>query len=320
MGKNKALFPTFAINADKISKEDLVNSYIRYMLVRTQSMFEYKGLPDTLPAKWLEFYLQTNGNAFITKVDGNLYAFTGGLGGKPDAYYLPTIYTVANPALNFTKECKIGEDGVLIYNDASNIGLVPLLSRYAALMAENYISMRIAIISARSTSLISASDDTTKRSAEEYIRKLIEGELSIVGENTFFDGVKVQPTRISGQSAISELIEMQQYLKASMYNEIGLQSNYNMKREAINATESQMNDDMLKPLVDDMLQERQNAVEEINKMFDTEISVDLASAWKMNEQEEQLEIEAMYNQLDSNEQSKENDEGDGDNGKDSSTD
>lgn len=320
MGKNRALFPTFAIKAAEVSKEDLVNNYIRYMLVRTQSMFEYKGLPDTLPAKWLEFYLQTNGNAFITKVDGNLYAFTGGLGGKPDAYYLPTIYTVANPALNFTKECKIGEDGVLIYNDELNIGLVPLLSRYAALMAENYISMRIAIISARSTSLISASDDNTKRSAEEYIRKLIDGELSIVGESAFFDGLKVQPTRVSGQSAISELIEMQQYLKASMYNEIGLQSNYNMKREAINATESQMNDDALKPLVDDMLQERQKAVKEINKMFGTEISVDLASAWKMNEQEEQLEIEALSNQLDSNEKSKENDEGDGDNGKDSSTD
>ena len=64
-----------------------------------------------------------------------------------------------------------------------------------------------------------------------------------------------------------------------MYNELGLNANYNMKRERLNLGEVSMNVDVLLPYVDNMLKERQNAVEKINAMFDTEISVKLASSW-----------------------------------------
>lgn len=295
MSDTKILFPTFAVKAQEQTKDTLINNFIRYMLSRTQSMFKYTGLPDTMPEKWLEFYLQTNGNAFVTKVNENLYAFTGGMGGQPNEYYLPTIYTVSNPALNISKNYKIDIDGILIYNDASNMGLIPLMSKYASLLAENYISMRIASIMARATSLISASDDNTKRSAEQYIQKLVDGELSIVGENAFFDGVKVQPTRQAGITGITDLIELEQYLKASFYNEIGLNANYNMKREAINANESQLNNDALTPLIDQMLTERKNGVERINAMFGTDISVEFNSAWKDNEIEHTAELNAVEN-------------------------
>lgn len=314
MSDTRILFPTFAVKAQEQTKDTLINNFIRYMLSRTQSMFKYTGLPDTIPEKWLEFYLQTNGNAFVTKVNENLYAFTGGMGGQPNEYYLPTIYTVANPALNISKNYKIDIDGILIYNDASNMGLIPLMSKYGSLLAENYISMRIASIMARATSLISASDDNTKRSAEQYIQKLVDGELSIVGENAFFEGVKVQPTRQTGITGITDLIELEQYLKASFYNEIGLNANYNMKREAINANESQLNNDALTPLIDQMLTERKNGVERVNAMFNTDISVEFNSAWKDNEIEHAAEINAVENsnQLD--------DEGGGKNVNDSTTD
>ena len=78
---------------------------------------------------------------------------------------------------------------------------------------------------------------------------------------------------------ITQLIELIQYYKASMYNELGLNANYNMKRERLNLGEVSMNVDVLLPYVDNMLKERQNAVEKINAMFDTEISVKLASSW-----------------------------------------
>ena len=78
---------------------------------------------------------------------------------------------------------------------------------------------------------------------------------------------------------ITQLIELIQYYKANMYNELGLNANYNMKRERLNLGEVSMNVDVLLPYVDNMLKERQNAVEKINEMFDTEISVKLASSW-----------------------------------------
>jgi hypothetical protein len=127
--------------------------------------------------------------------------------------------------------------------------------------------------------LISASDDKTKQSADEFLRKIQDGEFSIIGENAFFKGVNMQTAPTTNSVYITQLIELIQYYKASMYNELGLNANYNMKRERLNLGEVSMNVDVLLPYVDNMLKERQNAVEKINAMFDTEISVKLASSW-----------------------------------------
>ena len=91
---------------------------------------------------------------------------------------------------------------------------------------------------------------------------------------------------------LGDLIEQEQYLKASWYNELGLNANYNMKREALNSAESTINNDILFPLIDEMLKQRQIACEQINALFGTDISVELDSSWKDNKKEEQAEIKS----------------------------
>jgi hypothetical protein len=260
-------------------KDTAVTEFMANTLAKTQSMFEYEGLPDSIPQKELERLLQTKGNAFVTSVDGVLYALSGGKGGEPDVYGRATLYTVANPALKLNKTYDIQKDGVLIENDTNGESLLPLIGRYAVLHTDGLISLNTASILTRITMLISASDDKTKQSAEEFLRKIQDGEFSIIGENAFFKGVNMQTAPTTNSVYITQLIELIQYYKASMYNELGLNANYNMKRERLNLGEVSMNVDVLLPYVDNMLKERQNAVEKINAMFDTEISVKLASSW-----------------------------------------
>lgn len=260
-------------------KDTAVTEFMANTLAKTQSMFEYEGLPDSIPQKELERLLQTTGNAFVTSVDGVLYALSGGKGGEPDVYGRATLYTVANPALKLNKTYDIQKDGVLIENDSNGESLLPLIGRYAVLHTDGLISLNTASILTRITMLISASDDKTKQSADEFLRKIQDGEFSIIGENAFFKGVNMQTAPTTNSVYITQLIELIQYYKASMYNELGLNANYNMKRERLNLGEVSMNVDVLLPYVDNMLKERQNAVEKINAMFNTEISVKLASSW-----------------------------------------
>lgn len=287
-------FPGLSIplGYDFRDKEYTVSTLISYMLNRCQSMFRWEGLPDTLPQRSLELYLQTYGNCCITRVQGDLYALVGGLGGEPDPYYMPTVYTVANPALRYSANLRIGEECVVVPNDSMYMGLLPMFRRYSALMAENELTMQIADINTRLVSLISAPDDRTKAAAEQYIKRITDGELGVIAENGFLDGVRVQPYAGTGQgNQITQLIELQQYLKASWFNELGLQSNYNMKREAINSTESQMNEDALLPLVDNMLLCRQQAAERINALYGTNIRVHLASAWQEEDPDQEVQEE-----------------------------
>lgn len=283
---------------DFTKKEECVTQLVAYMINRTQSMFKYTGLPSTMPQRDIELMLQLNGSIGVAQVDGNLYAFCGGFGGEPNVYYRPTIYTVANPALKLSKNFVIDEDISIVANDALYLGLMPMHRRNATAIMEIELSMRIANINSRILSLISSGDDRALESAIKFLHDIEKGELSVIGESAFLDGIKTNPYASTGNSnAITQLIELEQYWKASWFNELGLNANYNMKRESINSGESQLNNDALSPLIDDMLRKRQEGFDGVNDMFGTNIQVELFSAWKDNEKEIEAEIGGMTEEV-----------------------
>ncbi len=262
-------------------KDTSVNAFVERGLAMMQSAFTWNGLPDSIPQKELERLLQVNGNCFVTEADGTLYAFGGAKGGEPDVYDRPTIYTVANVALKLNRNYNIQTDGVLVENDSNGASLLPILGKYGVLMTDAQISLNTATILSRITMLISASDDKTKASAELFLQKILNGDFSIIGESAFLKGVQMQTAQTSNANYITQLIELVQYYKASMCNDLGLNANYNMKRERLNLGETSMNVDLLLPYVDDMLRERQKAAAKINEMYGTEITVELNSSWQL---------------------------------------
>ena len=289
-----------------IDKSAALDSYVFQYLNRLQSMFKYTGLPDTIPAKWLEHYLLVNGSCIFVMDGEDLIVTTGGWGGMPDRYYVPTEYIVSNPYVKeqTRKTYTIDEDCVLIRNDAYAVGIMPLLMRYATQLVENDVTMNIADILARATLTITALSGRDRESVEQWLKRIRRGELAAIGELPAMIGnqdrnVNIQPFQ-STASTLTDLIEYHQYLKAGLFNELGLNSNYNMKRESINSNESQLNDDMLHPFIDEMLKERREALEKVNEMFGTNISVDFDSAWKDNEIENEAAIDSIEAQTDGN--------------------
>ena len=176
-------------------------------------------------------------------------------------------------------------------NDPFMLGLLPIIHKYAAQMAETELSMNMSVINARIMSLITATTDQDLQAANKFIKDIIDGKLSAVASDAFFEGIKVQPYANAAQSnALTDLIEMEQYLRAGLFNDLGLNANYNMKRESLNSNESQLNDDMLSPFIDVMLKTRQEGIKAVNDMFGTDIKVDFASAWKENKVEHDIEL------------------------------
>ena len=292
---------------DILDKRKSIYNYVLMMFDRTNQMFEYKGLPDTIPAHMLELYLQINGHIGWLEWNGKLYALPGGWGGAPDPYYRPTIYIVANPALGGSHDCKIVNhlppfdetvwstkpDCVLMRNDTNMRVLFYLFSRYATELSENDISIRSAQINSRQQSIIAASTDREIASARAYIKALEDGKLEAVMDQAMATkGIRATNVSVQSANVIIQLIELQQYLKASWYNEIGLNANFNMKREYLSEEELMAQTDTLIPLIDDMLRCRKEAIEVVNLTFGTSISVEKNSAWE-NKQKE-LETEQNY--------------------------
>ena len=259
-------------------KDIFINNYIAYMFDRTQKMFKYENLPDSIPQRILEYMLQKNGNVFITKVNEKLYAFAGGLGGVPNEYFEPTIYTVANTYLKISNDYKIDVDGILFRNDSMMIGLLPIFTKSAFMNCDCEITLNMLSTLLRVQYMLAASDDKSKASAEMFIQKLKNGDMSVIADSQFFDGVKLQ-SYSGSERIIEQMIQLSQYIKASALNDIGLNANFIMKKERLITSEIDVNESALLPFVENMLEERKNAVEKINAMFGTDIKVELACVW-----------------------------------------
>lgn len=297
------------LDTDILDKKGGIRTYVNYMLDRTNKMFEWSGLPDTIPPRILELFLQMNGYAAFVRIEETktieypgrfvtkpgIYVFWGEIGGERDIYYRPVLFTLANPRVKNSLQCQIIYDAsqlepdtenpcVVMRSDSNYMGLTPLFSRYAVQLVENDISIRSAQINARAQVGISVSSDREAETARKYLDNLEAGKLAVMGETAFLDGISVANVGTQSANVIIQLIELQQYLKASWFNDLGLNANFNMKREYISREEIGSQTDVLLPLVDDMLECRKEAAKLINEIFDLNISVEKNSAWADKDQ------------------------------------
>lgn len=265
------------------TRDALFNDWYRTLLNICLSMFVYDGLPETIPKRELEFQLLQNGYSAITKVNNNLYAFNGGLGGVLDTYYEPTLITIANPYLKFNKVLEIGKDCVLMLNDEMYNGMNVYISKYASLLTSLDISFYWGIIDTRVQKLYEAKNDSVADSIKEVLDSVELGfEIKTIAGKSLFDLLKVHETTNGAVStnSLKALIETRQYILAQFFIGIGLNANYNMKRESLNENELNADSDTLLPLIDTMLDCRKEAVEEINSKYGTNISVQLSKRWR----------------------------------------
>lgn len=260
-------------------KHKLLKQFKSNQLNKSLTMFEWSNLPETIPAVELEKMLQINGYAVIAEYQGKLYAFQAGFSGQ-DPYNQPTKALVNNPALKNNTTYTIGKDCIVIKNDDMKQGLNGIYEYYGQRLIENQITMLMTDYNLRMPFTISSSDDQTTQSAKMYLKKIIDGSLGVIGEQKLFKALSVTPTNSKQTATFADLYGYQQFIIAQLNNTIGLATNNNMKRERLTTNEIEVNKNASYPLVDNMLKNRQQAVDAINEMFNVDISVEYSSIWR----------------------------------------
>lgn len=251
---------------------------------RTNRMFKYKSNLDHIDWSKVEIQLQRRGHMGIIYENDKIYILQGDFAGILDANYFPTQYIIVNPYLNISKTYTIGKDCIVLRSDSLYDGLDDMISMYGSLMSENYLSLEIADIVERIKIILSAGDSRTRESAQKFLDDVIEGKLGTIQEPKFVEelvGLKTALVGTTQSKSIMEMVELDQYLKGSLWMDIGVKAPFNMKREALGDSENGLQDDSLLPLVDDMLKCRQEDLEAAEKLFGVEIAtVEFDSAWE----------------------------------------
>lgn len=265
------------------NKELIIQDYLKLFFSRTNTMFDYDGLPETIPKEDYQLIKQRFGSVTLAKDDkGVIYAFYGGLGGELNEYYHPTISIVTNPWLKLSKTYTIGKDCVVIKNDIFYQGLYNINRKYAELLTECDISIRKCLLNIRIDNVLVSNDDSQDASIKEFFESVKKGDFGYISSKKFMDDalITIHNTASKTANPLKDLVEIRNYIESCWWMEFGLNANANMKREAINESEVNADDKTMIPLIDEMFNCEKRGWEEFNKMFGYNVKVRLSDVWK----------------------------------------
>ncbi len=295
-------------------KKRRIRQNLAWLMNKTAQMFEYEGLPETMPHIAFERLLQMYGSVAVwkvperykplgfgpsfgmevpTQVGGNLYAFTFTFSEAPDPYDEPHQVIITSPGFSPTisETLEINKDVIIIRNDSYYQGLYRLHRKYAKLLTEAEISLQSTLVLLRDQMTFIVKNERQRAAVAGYINSREVGEYASILAPEL--GSPLEVITSDGRSNAVELaVNGIQSIKSAWFNEIGLNPSFSLKREYTSAQEIDSNTDLLLPIIDDMYTQRQIGIESVNRLFGTNITVSKSSAWKVKEQEIDLTLKA----------------------------
>lgn len=258
------------------------NFYFKWLLNKTASCFYIKNLPDTMDEFYIKSTLLVDGDIGVTDFNDKLYAVNGAPAGQPDEYYVPTQYTVANPILG-SKIFTRGVNGVVIYNTALDKyvpgGLFGLIDQTATLLADNVISINCNQINSRVAAIFTADSDAQAIAGEAILKKMYTGAPYQVVRSDIIEKIGVNPIATTAISQnITELVELNNYIIANYFQSIGIKSNDIRKKAHILEDEINSQNNYLQISILEILTSWQKGFDEANKLYNTDIQVELNPA------------------------------------------
>lgn len=270
----------------------LYDWYFKWLTGKVISLFivsdeEPSERTNSIDWDYFKMNLILDGQICITDFKEKLYACIGNRGGAPNEYYLPSRFIIANPVLG-SKEVRIGEDGVVIYNTKIDKyawtgtgaifsgGLYDYISQTATILADNIISINCVQVNARVSTFFTADSESQALAGEAILKKMYAGKPYQILVSDLIEKLKVNPVNASAAAQnVTELIELNNFIISSFFQNIGIRANNNMKRERLVTDEVEAQNDYLEINVLEFLAPWQDGLDEVNKMYGTSFKVRL---------------------------------------------
>jgi len=274
----------FALCPDKISKGFLYTTMYDTLTRCVLRTFVIDDVPDVINYNFMMLQLLLGGRICFFRRKGEiLTALNANSASEPDLYYLPRKVLVVSPYLTGEYILTPGEDCEVVYctsldqyryMDYTIGGIKPLLMYTADLLADTIVSISVALKNIRLTNVLAADDQNVVDSIRAAVQKMYDGEPYIVVQSTLVSTLQSFPVRQNVQTnELLQLIELYQYIWARFYEQIGIKTHDNMKKERMINAEIDEGADMAVFNIDDLRASISEGLQRVNKMFGTSMQL-----------------------------------------------
>lgn len=245
---------------------------------------EIKNTPDTINYKFMMMCIVLLGRTVFFTHDSELIAMNAAPAGKPDLFYIPEKILVTNPRFQKSYNLNPGKDCEVVYCTSldpyywgrGSGGMYGLISTTASLLADNYLSLNIAQKNLRLTNAFAADDPNTILSLNTAVEEAYEGRPFLVVQKSLIDQLEKLPMYAdSSNQSLIQLLDIHKYIISEYYAAIGLQEAQQMKRERLITAEVEDGAELPLFNIQDMIQSIREGIERVNKLFGTEMIVEV---------------------------------------------
>lgn len=250
---------------------------------KIENIFDYNNVPKEIPLRFFKLALFKTGKLVFYKIGDKYTVQPFSYNDILNWYYVPEKGRVVNPYLpsgHQNWEFTVDDEAVIynstpdIYNYRGFSMVADLIFKTANQLSENDISYYCIQRNHRLFAIFLAQTDLQKREVNEILEKMYNGDTDITMQEDLVSKITANPISMNSTRApLTELIEFQQYVLANFYHSFGINSNYNLKREQLNSNEIDVNKEVLRLNIDDMLKIREDGVSKINEKYGLDISV-----------------------------------------------
>lgn len=255
----------------------LVNYYMRYLIQKVISVFEFSGIPEEWALNYFQYVLICRG--YIGIIDTARYGVIPqecGLSGF-DVFYQPNRITVANPLLDF-KELKIGTQCEVIKMQPDYGGIIDLVGTYADLMALCLESAGVNLLNSKLSYVFAAGNKTQAESFKKMFDKIATGEAAVFVDKNLFneDGSRnwdVFFQNLKQNYVTSDILNDMKTLEDQFNTAVGIPNANTQKRERLITDEVNANNVDTEAKISLWIETMRRDMKRVNDMFGLSLDV-----------------------------------------------
>lgn len=247
--------------------------YQELLLKKVFSRFKFD-----LPEEWDRDYFLT-----VLFIGGYLAITDTALGVLPlrcsytgiNVFNRPTNIIIANPVLGNLRRI-IDKDAVLLKLQYDYIGVMPIINRYAALLAECDSSIAVNLRNSKVTLIARASSKAQAKTLEAMYKKIDKGQPIVIVSEDAVNPEEFSYMPVKNSYVADSIQELKRSIISEFLTEIGVNNNaQSSKKERLIVDEVNSNDTETQLNVTHWLENIDEGFDKANNMFNLNLSVEL---------------------------------------------
>ena len=256
----------------------LVNYYIRYLVQKVLSVFEFSGIPEEWALNYFQYVLMCRG--YVAILDTEEYGVIPqecGLGGF-NIFYQPRFATIANPLLPTVKQPVIGEGCAVIAMQPDYGSIMDLVCTYADLMALCLETAGVNLLNSKLSYVFAAGNKAQAESFKKMYDKVASGEPAVFVDKSLFneDGSRAWDVFFQNMKqnyVASDILNDMKSIEDQFNTAIGIPNANTQKRERLVVDEVNANNVDTESRVNLWLETMKRGMTTANEMYGLDLGV-----------------------------------------------